>query len=480
MDPHAFDDAQLGQELAQQFGDLTPQQLERLAHAEPPPVGADERGRITGRIVKIHNADVFVDMGAKAEGVIPLDEFPPDAPPQVGQTYSLVAHGFDHDSGLMRLSLTETKADADIHDLKIGDIVKGRVTGSNIGGLELRVQGLRGFMPMSQVDVVRHEDFKAYLHQWLECEITEIDRRGKNLVLSRRRVLERQREEDRQRLREVLSEGQVRRGIVRRLADFGAFVDLGGIDGLLHVSDISYSRIAHPRDVLKEGAEIEVKILKIDDEKGRISLGLKQLAADPWTLAEGKYRAGETIEGRITKLMDFGAFVEVEQGIEGLIPISEMSWTQRIHHPKDILKAGDGVRVVVLACDPAKHKLSLSLKALGEDPWRTVAERYPINTLVTGNVTRITNFGAFLGLEEGIEGLVHISELSHQRVRAVGDVLKVGEVVQVRVLSVDADQRRISLSLKAAQEQPMMEAAPAPEPAKPRKRKRELRGGLTW
>ena len=455
-----------------------------MSAAEPRAVSADERGRIPGRVVSIHGTDVFVDVGGKSEGVVPLDDFEPDTPPTVGQVLNLIPHGFDSESGLMRLSLREALVEADLESLRVGDVVKGRVTGSNIGGLELRMHGLRGFMPMSQVDLVRHEDFASFMGRWLECEVTEIDRRGKNLVLSRRRVLEREREEERQQLRFQLAEGQVRKGIVSRLTDFGAFVDLGGIDGLLHVSDMSYARVGHPKELLKEGDEIEVKILKVDLVKDRISLGLKQLSADPWTLIEGKYNPGETVEGRVTKLMNFGAFVELEKGVEGLIPVSEMSWTQRVAHPKDILSAGDAVRVVVLAADRHKRKISLSLKALGEDPWNGVTERYQPEVTVSGVVTRITNFGAFVQLEEGVEGLIHISQLSDQRVRSVGDVVKVGEVIQVRVLSVAAEQRRISLSMKSV---PGDEGAGGGEetqeeasPKQPKKRKRELRGGLAF
>lgn len=461
------------------MGDLSPEDLARLSASPPQAAQPDERGRIPGRIVRISENDVFVDIGGKSEGVVPLDEFEPDEPPAVDQTLSLIPHGFDRESGLMRLSLREAIVEADLESLRIGDVVKARVTGSNIGGLELRVHGLRGFMPMSQVDLEQHDDFGSYIGRWLECEVIEVDRRGKNLVLSRRRLLERHREEERRQLRFQLAEGQVRKGVVRRLAEFGAFVDIGGIDGLLHVSDMSYGRVNDPKDVLKKGQEIEVKILKVDLVKDRISLGLKQLQTDPWTLVEGKYQVGNTVEGRIVKLMDFGAFCELEEGIEGLIPISEMSWTKRIAHPKDILQVNDRVRVAVLALDVAKRKVTLSLKALGEDPWATVTERYQPDTIVSGAVTRATNFGAFVQLEEGIEGLVHISQLAHQRVRAVTDVVKPGEVIQVRVLSIDPDQRRISLSLKGTTDEPE-QAAPEEPAAKPRKRKRELRGGLSW
>ncbi len=482
VDPHASDEADLNRELDLELGAVSAEDLARMAVAHPEPPAADERGRIRGRVLAIRGSDVFVDIGGKSEGFVSLDEFEPDQPPTVDQVLDLVPQGFDRESGLMRLSLREAKLAADLDTLRVGDVVKARVTGSNIGGLELRVHGARGFMPMSQVDMVRHDDVTGLIGRWLECEITEIDRRGRGLVLSRRRLLERQREEDARQLRFQLAEGQVRRGKVVRLTDFGAFVDLGGIEGLLHVSDISWSRVGHPKDVLHVGTEIDVQILKVDLVKDRISLGIKQLSADPWTAAPGKYTAGQTVEGRVTKLMNFGAFVELEPGIEGLIPISEMSWTQHVKHPKDILSVGDGVRVAILAFDAEKRKISLSLKALGTDPWQGIEQRYTPGATLSGAVTRITNFGAFVQLAEGVAGLVHISQLSDQRVRAVSDVVEVGKVVNVRVLAVDPAQRRISLSMK-----PVHTAAPAAsaEPAREdphaeKKRKRPLRGGLTW
>ena len=487
IDPFELDDAHLNREVADQVGDLSSLELERrMSDARPPTPPTDGKGRIVGRVVSINGPDVFVDIGSKSEGVLPLDEFEPDEPPQVGQVFSLVPQGFDRDSGLMRLSLREAKVQADLDSLRVGDVVKARVTGSNIGGLELRLHGLRGFMPLSQIDLVRHEDFASFMGHWLECEVTEIDRRGKKVVLSRRRVLEREREEERKQLRYQLAEGQVRKGVVRRLMEFGAFVDLGGIDGLLHVSDMSYSRVNHPGELLKEGQEVEVKVLKVDLVKDRISLGLKQLATDPWSQAAVKYRVGDTVEGRVTKLMDFGAFVEVEAGIEGLIPISELSWTQRVRHAKDVLTVGDTVRVAVLAVAADKRKISLSLKALGSDPWAGVTERYQPEAVVSGAVTRVTEFGAFVQLEEGVEGLIHISQLSEQRVRTVKDVVDVGKVIQVRVLSVDAEQRRISLSLKGiggpaeSAAEAMAAAEHAAPPAPQKKRKKPLRGGLSW
>ncbi len=485
VDPQHLDEEAIKRELDHALGEVGAVDMAQLeAAANRKHAAPDDRGRIPGRIIAIRGPDVYVDIGGKSEAFLPLDEFEPDQPPTVGQLLQFIPHGFDRDSGLMRLSLRQVRAEADWASIRVGDVVEGRVTGLNIGGLELAIKGIRAFMPKSQVDVNRVDDFAPFIGHRMECEIVEIDRRHKSVLVSRRRVLERQREEERKQLRTTLAEGQTRKGVVRRIAEFGAFVDIGGIDGLLHISDIAYGRIKHPSDALKVGDEIEVQILKIDADKDRISLGRKQLSADPWSLAEVNYRAGAQVDGRVTKLMPFGAFVELEPGIEGLIPISEMSWTQRVNHPRDILNEGDGVRVSILTIDPATRKLSLSLKALSVDPWTHVAERYAPDTVVSGLVKRTAAFGAFVQLEEGVEGLVHISELSDKHVRNVGEAVKEGQVVQARVLSIDLGQRKISLSIKRAIEAPPEPtpapgaAAPPPPPAK--KRDRPMRGGLTW
>ncbi|MBN2446405.1 MAG: S1 RNA-binding domain-containing protein [Phycisphaerae bacterium] len=480
VNPHDLDDDALKREMEQALDGISPDTLSGSTPHESGNPHTGERGRIRGRIVGVRDHDVFVDYGGKAEGFIALDEFEPENPPQVGQVFEFIPHGFDRDSGQMRLSLRETRTEADWDSIRVGDTIEAKVTGTNIGGLELSIHGVRAFMPKSQVDVERHEDFHGFVGRRLECEITEINRRGRNVLVSRRRVLERRLEEAREQIKGELAEGEQRHGVVKRIVDFGAFVDIGGIEGLLHVSDMSYARLSHPRDMVKVGDEVDVQILKLDLKRNRISLGLKQLAPDPWNLVEANYRAGATIEGRVTRLMEFGAFVELEPGIEGLIPISELSWTQRVKHPKDIVSPGDHVRVSVLAVDAERRRISLSLRAMSEDPWQGAEERYAVDSVVKGAVTRIAPFGAFIQLEEGIEGLAHISELSHQRVNQVGDVVKIGDVVECRVIDVKLDQRRISLSLKVAPDQ-HGPTDQLPEPMPQRKdRKRPLRGGLSW
>ncbi len=473
-EPFGIDDDELKTELERAFTGVSPEDLARLEATTPADPKPNEHGRIHGRIIAVRGDDVYVDIGGKSEAIIARDEFDESHPPEPGQIFEFVMHGLDRESGLMRLSLRDIRRTDDVSQLKVGDVVEGRVTGVNLGGLELKVGSLRAFMPKSQVELERVEDFAHYVNRRLECEITEIDRRGRSLIVSRRKVLEKRLAEQRKQLAAELQPGQVRRGTVKRLTDFGAFIDLGGVEGLLHISDMSYGRIKHPSEVVQVGQQLDVQILKIDPERDRISLGLKQLRTDPWELVPVNYHVGDTVEGRVTRLMNFGAFVELEEGVEGLIPISEMSWTRRVTHPKDVVAEGDHVRCVILSIDPDKRRISLSLKALGEDPWKSAAERYKPDDQVSGRVTHITDYGAFVELEEGIEGLVHVSELSDKRVRHPSSVVKVGDVVQVRVKSVDPEQRRISLTMK-----PVKPAEPAGPTAKPtKKRKRPLRGGL--
>lgn len=479
---NSINDAELRRELDQAVNEISPELLAQM-NAPPPaaPKAAEgQPGKLRGVVLDVRGADVFVNVGGKSEGIVKLDEFPADQPPKMGQVLELLSQGVDPASGMQRLSFRPGRQAGDGGGAyKVGDVVKAKVTGTNIGGLELRVSGIRAFMPMSQVDVVRHEDFSKFLNQWLECEVAEVNRRGKGLVLSRRRLLDRERDAHREQLLTTLEPGQTYKGVVRRLADFGAFVDIGqGVEGLLHVSDISYARVGRPGDILKEGQEIEVKVLKLDREKGRISLGMKQLVTDPWTTAASRYSDGATLEGRVTKLMNFGAFVELEPGLEGLLPVSEMSWTQRVHHPNDVLKVDDRVRVVLLGMDAEKKKLTLSLKALSEDPWRTVTERYQPQTTVSGAVTRLTDFGAFVQLEEGVEGLVHVSQISDNKIRHASDIVKPGQVVQARVLSVDPAQRRIALTLKSPAAAEVAEMAAAPGKEAKKKKERPRRGGL--
>ena len=447
-----------------------------------PAMGPGHRGTRRGRVMQVTRDDVFIDFGGKSQGVAPMQHF--ETEPKVGDEMEFVVDRYDQREGLLLL-MPKGAASAHVtwETLEIGQIVEGTVTGMNKGGLELDVKGMRGFMPAGQVDLYFQKDISTFIGQKLKAEVTQFDPRAKNLVLSRRNILEREKEEARQKLMAELEEGQTRRGTVRSVTDFGAFVDLGGADGLLHVSEMSWKRGQKPGDFVKDGDIVDVKIIKLDKATGKTSLSLKQAMADPWGGAETRYAVGTTLTGRVTKVEPFGAFIEVEEGLEGLLPVSEMSW-QRIRHPSDVVKVGDTIKLVVISIDPAQRRMSFSLKQAGPDPWSTVKDRFAQDMVVSGKVTRVVDFGAFVELEPGLEGLVHISEVANQRVRSAGDVVKPGQEVKVRVLEIDKDARRVSLSLKRATE-PQAVASTGATPAVPaapvkKKKRPELRGGLDF
>jgi small subunit ribosomal protein S1 len=404
-----------------------------------------------GKIVAIHDDDVFVDIGGKSQGILPLNQF--EKAPEIGQEMEFVIEGLLGDEGLIKLSRQGAITKATWDSLERGMVIEAKVTGTNTGGLELKVAGQRAFMPASQVDIEHVENLNQFLNQKLRCKVQDLDRRRKNIILSRRAVLEEEKAESAKQVMEELAEGQTREGTVRNIQKFGAFVDLGGIDGLIHISDLSYQHIDDPTQVVKVGQQVRVKVLKVDRENDRISLGLKQIEPDPWETAQQDYPEGEQVSGRVTKLTNFGAFVELAPGIEGLIPLGEMSYS-RINRAEDVLSKDQVVNVMVLNCDPQRRRISLSLKQLKDDPWKTADSSYMPGTQVSGQVTRTTTFGAFVLLEPGVEGMIHISELAHERVPTVESKVNTGDEVTAEVLSVDPDQRRIALSIKALTEAP--------------------------
>jgi small subunit ribosomal protein S1 len=442
------------------------------------------KGPRRGKIVSVTPDFVFVDLGGKSPGACPSQQF--EAEPQVGEEMEFFVERFDPGEGLLILNRKgAAQSNVNWENLAIGTVVEGTVTGMNKGGLELDVKGMRAFMPSGQVDLFFMKDISVFLGQKLTAEVIQCDPAKKNLVISRKVILEREKEQARQRMLEEVAEGQIRRGTVRNITDFGAFVDLGGLDGLIHISEMTFRRGVKPGDVVKVGDQVDVKIIKFDKEKGKLSLSLNQARGiDPWADAATKYAPGTEITGRVTKVENFGAFVEVEEGFEGLLPVSEMSW-RRIRHPNEVVKEGDTIRLVVLAVDPPQRRVTFSLKQASPDPWATVAERFPRDAVITGTVARTADFGAFIELEPGLEGLCHISELAPTRVRAVTDVVKPGQQVQVRVIELDKDNRRISLSIRRATEpvRPVATAAPVAatsEPPKKPKKRPQLKGGLEW
>lgn len=433
-----------------------------------------------GKVIRIGADEVFIDLGGKSQAMAPLVQF---TEVKVGDEFEFTVDHFDTRQGVLLVNRKGViTSNASWDNLDVGSIVEGMVTGMNKGGLELEIKGMRAFMPAGQVDLYFQKDISTFLGQKILAEVTQLDREKRNLVVSRRRILEREKEEHRQKTLAELAEGQLRRGVVRSVTDFGAFVDLGGVDGLIHVSEMSHRRGRKPSEFVKVGDLVEAKVIKMDPQTGKISLSLKQASADPWVGADTKYAVGTPVTGRVTRIEPFGVFIEVEEGLEGLLPVSEMSW-QRIRHPSDLVKVGDTIKLVVISLDPEARKLSFSLKQAGPNPWATAKEKYPLDSVVTGNVTRLVDFGAFVELEPGLEGLVHISELAGHRVKTVGDVVKAGQEIKARVMEVDPNARRISLSIRRATETapaPATTAAtPAPAPAKKKKRP-ELKGGLDW
>jgi small subunit ribosomal protein S1 len=435
-----------------------------------------------GRIVQVDRDDIFVDFGGKSQGIVSRLQFLEGEEPKVGDEMDFNVDKYDTSEGLLLLSRKgATTANVTWENLEVGQVVEATVTGSNKGGLELDVKAMRAFMPAGQVELFHVPDFADYVGKKFTVEVTQFDARAKNLIVSRRNILEREKEEQKKKLMEELAEGQVRRGTVRNVMDFGAFVDLGGVDGLVHVSEMSFKRgRQNANEFVKVGDVLDVKIVKIDRETGKLALSLKQArGTDPWAEAGTKYGVGSSITGRVTKVESFGAFIEVEEGVEGLLPVSEMSW-QRIRHPSDVVKEGDTVKLLVLSVDPAARRISFSLKQAGPDPWTNVADKYAVETNATGRVTRVVDFGAFVELEAGLEGLIHISELSSKDIRSASHVVKIGQEVRVHILDIDKDARRMSLSLKRAAETEAAEATAATTPAAPKKKRPELRGGLDY
>ncbi len=446
-------------------------------------------GVLKGTVVSVASDGYFIGgLGGKSEGFLPKDDLEPDEILEIGHPVNVVIVRYDKRDGILILSRNAAMKEIMKRNLKEGVMVEVRVTGTNKGGLEVEIKGgLKAFMPVSQIDILRIEDTDPYVNQKFVCEVMQVDKGDKNIVVSRRRVLEKEQAQKGEELWNALEKGQIRTGRVRSIMDFGAFVDLGGADGLLHVSEMSWARIDKPGDLLHIGQEVEVAIKEIDKVKQRISLSMKMASANPWTLAPQKYPIKSRHQAKVVKLMNFGAFAELEPGIEGLIPVSEMSWAGRVNHPKDVVGEGQLVEVEILKLDPEKKQISMSIKSVQGDPWKGIDEKYFKDGIYTGTVARLAEFGAFITLEPGVDGLVHISEMSDKHVKRSGDVVKEGESVQVKVLEIDPRAKRISLSMKALLVPETTETAPKENPfpessssdATPKRKKKKLRGGLS-
>ncbi|NUQ45518.1 MAG: 30S ribosomal protein S1 [Phycisphaerae bacterium] len=428
-------------------------------------VGAFEINTILpGRVVSRTDAGVVVDVGMKSEGFIPIDEW--DEPDSIrpGDTVEVLLEAVEGESGTVVLS--KRKADRIrgwnriMTECKEGDRVKGKVTRKIKGGLLVDI-GVPVFLPASQIDIRRPGDVNEYMGKEIDAVVLKIDGDRRNIVISRRKLIEEERAAAKARLMSDLEVGQLRKGVVKNIADFGAFIDLGGIDGLLHITDMSWDRIGHPSELLRIDDVIEVRILNVDKDKEKIALGLKQTKENPWDAVEQKYPIGTRLSGEIVNLVNYGAFVRLEAGVEGLVHVSEMSWTRRINHPSEIVNVGDKIDVIVLEINKDKQEISLGMKQTEVNPWLRVAEKYPPNTVVTGKVRNLTNYGAFVEIEEGIDGLLHVSDLSWtKKVSHPSEILKKGEEMKCVVLQVDQEKQRISLGLKQLVEDPWLRAVP--------------------
>jgi len=437
---------EISSEPTESFGDAL-RQFER-SHVRP---DADNR-QVEATVVSLSSDSVFLDIGFKTEGVLPRTAFDNNAESVQPGDRILVSVKGRNEEGYYSLSRQKIAKVTDWASLEEAFTQKspivGVVTSVVKGGVTVDI-GVRAFMPASRTGTRDAQEMEQLVGQEITCRITKLDVAEEDVVVDRRAILEEQALGVSENRRAGLKEGDVVDGTVRSLASYGAFVDIGGIDGLLHVSDISWTRIGSPEEVLSAGQKIEVKVLKLDPESKRISLGMKQLLPEPWDTATQRYAPGQRVTGTVTRLADFGAFVELEPGIEGLIHVSEMSWTKRVRKPSDILKQGDTVEAVVLNISQPERRLSLGLKQALGDPWADVAQRFPVGSTIEGPVTRLATFGAFVQLTEGVEGLIHISEITaERRIAHPGDVLRVGEVVKAQVLGVDSDKRQIKLSMK--------------------------------
>lgn len=420
---------------------------------------------VEGKVIRVEGDNVLIDVGYKSEGTIALNEWSEEEdPPQVGDTLRVLVEDFEDvhgeytDGGMITLS--KRKAEKIEAWLKVmetvheGDVVTGTVTRKIKGGLLVDI-GVNVFLPASQVDIRRPHDIGDYIGRAIQCLVLKIDEARRNIVVSRRSLIETERAEKKAQLLSTLEVGQLRKGTVKNIAEFGAFVDLGGIDGLLHITDMSWGRIGHPSEMVSIDQEIEVQILHIDREKEKIALGLKQKTPSPWENIEDKFPVGTIVKGVVVNVMSYGAFVKLEEGIEGLVHISEMSWTKRINHPSELVQIEDEIDVVVLGINKEKQEISLGMKQTQENPWDKVADRYPPGTMIKGTVRNLTNYGAFIEIEEGIDGLLHVSDMSWTRkISHPNELVEKGQEIECKVLSVDQGRRRIALGLKQLQEDP--------------------------
>lgn len=442
-------------EEGESFKELYEESLQEVAEGEV----------VHGRVIHVGPEFVTVDVGFKSEGQVPLREFRQKDGTllvNVGDEIDVLIEHRESEIGLVTLS--KEKADK----YKFWDeisrawnedqVIEGKIVSRIKGGLNVDI-GILAFLPGSQVDIRPIRNLEKLIGQTFKFKIIKLNRRRGNVVLSRRILLEKERDALRQKTLEVLEEGKIVEGVVKNITDYGAFIDLGGIDGLMHITDMSWGRINHPSDVLTVGAKIKVKVLQFDREHQRVSLGLKQTMPDPWENVAGRFPVGSRVKGTVTSITDYGAFIQLAEGVEGLVHISEMAWTKRVRHPSKVLSVGDEVEVMTLGVDQNQKRISLGLKQTTPNPWDTIAERYPVGTKIQGRIKNITDFGIFIGIDEGIDGLVHISDISWtQRLKHPSEMYRKGQEVQAIILNIDKENQRFSLGIKQIQKNPWEDA----------------------
>jgi small subunit ribosomal protein S1 len=425
--------------------------------------GPIEEGKVvSGTVIQLTKDYAVVDIGYKSEGQVPISEFVsvPGGEPavKVGDRVEVLVESRENDTGMVVLS--KEKADK----MRIWDeisaacerdeLVEGVIVGRVKGGLSVDI-GVKAFLPGSQVDIRPVRNLDKLIGEKFKFKVIKFNKKRGNIVLSRRVLLEKEREELKKETLKNLKEAAILKGVVKNLTDYGAFIDLGGIDGLLHVTDMSWGRIGHPSEMFEVGQEVRVVVLKFDPASERVSLGLKQIQEDPWHRADEKYPVGSRVGGKVVSLTDYGAFIELEQGVEGLVHVSEMSWTKRVKHPSKLVNVGDKVEAVVLDIDPKAKRISLGMKQIEANPWTLLEDKYPIGSVIRGEVRNVTDFGIFVGVEEGIDGLVHVSDISWtERIKHPGEKFKKGDIVEAAVLNIDVENERFSLGIKQIQPDP--------------------------
>ena len=422
----------------------------------------NEREIIPGRVIGMNEKEVLIDIGFKSEGIISRNEFNENALPEIGEKLDVFLERMEDESG--KTVLSKEKADffrrwielRNIHET--GEIISGRIIRRIKGGMIVDLNGVQAFLPGSQIDVRPVKDFDRFIDTDLDVRVVKFNEFRKNIVVSHKAILEESLAEKRDELFLNLEVGKVVEGRVKNITDFGVFVDLGGIDGLLHITDLSWGRINHPSELIGMDDTLNVKIIDFDKEKKRVSLGLKQLTPHPWVNVAEQYPEGAKVSGKVVSMTNYGAFIEIEPGVEGLVHVSEMSWTRHVKNPSEIYNLGDEVDAVVLSIDTEEHKISLGAKQLLDDPWSQIEEKYTVGTVVSGKIINLTQFGAFVELEEGIDGLIHVSDFSWTKIiRHPKEIIEKSQEVEVKILEVSRESRRISLGLKQVEEDPWPE-----------------------